>query len=322
MRGKELLEIIEASYKHGLEFKSIGELPDYIPQLSRVDKNELSLSVALTNGKVISFGDNKKSFTIQSMVKVLILMCALEEVGEYRVFKNVGIKPSSQAFNSVVGLELSERKPVNPFINAGAIVLVELLGKNAYDLVLNKLICLTGRKDITFSKEVYKSESETGETNRALSYLMKSSGILKKEVDVEALLDQYFKLCSILVTTEDLAKIGAVIANGGKKLGSEEVLIHDRINHIITTLMCTCGMYDYSGEFAMASGLPAKSGVSGGILSLSLGDMGIGVYSPGLDSHGNSVAGMKMLSYLSHKLCLNIYRRHNHLVFIEDEVEK
>lgn len=312
MEGTEkLFDLFKSAYDHGLEFRNVGDLPDYIPELARVDKDGLAITIKLNNGKIFSFGDDEREFTIQSMVKVFILICALEEVGEYRVFKYVGMKPSSQSFNSVVGLELSDRKPVNPFINAGAIALVNLLGDDAFETVINKIRKISARDSISYSEEVFNSEFSTGETNRALAYLMKAGGILKKDVDVEKLLENYFKLCSILVNTKDLAACGAIIANGGIDPRTQKVVIDERIVHIITTLMCTCGMYDYSGEFAMSCGLPAKSGVSGGILSLSPGDLGIGVYSPGLDSHGNSIAGMKMLSYLSNKLALNIYRKND-----------
>ncbi len=300
-------DVFRSAYLHGREFTGRGEIPDYIPELASADIKNNSLSVRTLDGMEYGYGDTDIFFTIQSMVKVPILITALEELGEYRVFKKVGMKPSNQAFNSVVGLELSGRIPANPFINAGAIALVNLLGNDAYGLVLKRMKKLMGREDITYSEEVFRSEYRTGEINRALSYMMKASGILKKEVDVESVLTNYFKLCSVLVNTSDLASMGSVIAGGGLSTKGERIT-DERINHIVRTLMSTCGMYDYSGEFAMAAGIPAKSGVSGGIVALSSGRMGIGVYSPGLDEHGNSVAGMKMLSFISNALDLSIYK--------------
>ncbi|MFR4479970.1 MAG: glutaminase A, partial [Fusobacterium sp.] len=248
-------------------------------------------------------------FTIQSISKIVALMLAILDNGEEYVFSKVGMEPTGDPFNSITKLETSrEKKPYNPLINAGAIAVSSMIkGKDArdkFERLLDFFKKISEDETLDVNYKIYCGESETGNRNRAMGYFLKGEGII--EGNVEDALDIYFKQCSIEVTAKTLAKIGLFLANNGK-LSTGEIVITPKIATIVKTLMVTCGMYDSSGEFAVRAGIPSKSGVGGGILSVVPGKMGIGVYGPSLDKKGNSIAGVALLEDLSSELNLTIF---------------
>ena len=220
------------------------------------------------------------------------------------------MEPSADPFNSMVKLETREsHKPLNPFINAGAIVCTSMVqgdnGIEKFNRIHNMIKIMADNPAIDINQSVYRSEKLTGNTNRAIAYYLKGAGLIEK--DVEDVLDTYFKLCSIEVTALDVAKMASVVANNGITPWSNERLMSIEICRIVKAIMTTCGLYDSSGQFSVEVGLPSKSGVGGCIMAVAPQNMGIAVIGPALDSHGNSMAGKKVLEYLSNELNLSIF---------------
>lgn len=287
-----------------------GKVANYIPELGKTDPSLLGVSLLDRDGQMYHSGDYQQLFTMQSISKPIVLLLALMDTGEERVFSKVGKEPTGDPFNSIVRLEtFNEHKPLNPMINAGAISVSGLVaGKNADEKVARILAFIrkiAHNPSISINQDVYQSELKTGHRNRSMAYFLKDFGNI--EGDVDETLDVYFKQCSIEVTTMDLAYIGALLANNGKDIITGEQIFPIRFGHIVKSYMATCGMYDGSGEFAINVGIPAKSGVGGGIMCSVLNRMGIGVFGPALDRKGNSYAGLKILESLSNKLDLSIY---------------
>ena len=282
-----------------------GKPADYIPELALTPPELFALSCAPAGGETVETGDTERFFTMQSISKTLALAFAVEHFGAANVFRHVGMEPSADSFNSLMRIEMTSSKPSNPFMNAGAIAVCSLIHTAYRESSAKRLFGffteITGRDD-GFDEKVCASEKRSADRNRALAYFMKSVGLLHG--DVEAILDFYFKLCSIRCTSGGLAQIGAMFASGGLSPVSGRRLIKRETVFTVTGLMSTCGLYNGSGEFAVRVGLPGKSGVSGGILAVVPGRMGIGVFSPALDAKGNSLAGMKALELLSDRLNL------------------
>lgn len=302
-------EILDKAIELGRKYTGFGSVADYIPELKKQNPENIAISV-IEDAEVLSSGDADLRFSIQSVVKVILYSIALEHFDLDEIKKYVGLKPSSKPFNSVIELELSKKNvPVNPFINAGAIVIVSLLygiyGEKTMDVILDKVQKFLGDQ-VTYSEEIFMSEKVSSFANRTLTYLMLSREILPSDLEVEEVLDVYFKSCSIMVNTKELAHMSYCISNGGLNLSGEQIISKQHAR-ILRTLMATCGTYDYSGDFAVRVGIPAKSGVGGGIVTASLGNYGLAVYSPALDSHGNSYSGVRMLEFLSEELDLNVY---------------
>lgn len=302
-------KVLDSAVELGRGYTNFGKVADYIPELKKQNPENIAV-VAIQDGEILCSGDSEVRFSIQSVVKVILYSIALEHFEISEIKEYVGLKPSSKPFNSVIELELSKKNvPVNPFINAGAIVIVSLLhkiyGKRTLDVIMEKVEKFLGEK-VTYSEEIFISEKVSSFSNRTLIYLMLSRGILPASLNVEEVLDIYFKSCSIMVNTKELANMSYCISNEGVNLTGEQVIssYHARV---LRTLMATCGTYDYSGDFAVRVGIPAKSGVGGGIVTASLGGYGLAVYSPALDTHGNSYSGVRMLEYLSKELNLNVY---------------
>lgn len=301
--------ILDTIIENNREWTSKGTVASYIPELAKANPNVLGICVTTLDGKEYYSGDYETKFTIQSISKVITLMLAILNNGIEYVFSKVGMEPTEFSFNSITNLEARpQKKPLNPMINAGAIATSSLIsGKTSeekFNNILNftRKICENNLIDI--NKEVYKSEKATGDRNRALAYYMKSSGII--DGDVEEILDVYFKACSIEVTCKDIARIGAMLANEGVLMNHERVISREACR-IIKTIMVTCGMYDESGNFAVHIGIPAKSGVGGGIMAAVPRRMGIGVVGPALDPKGNSIGGIRVLENLSKELDLSIF---------------
>lgn len=302
-------EWLEAVLERNRHYTKDGKVADYIPELSGADPDSLGATIALPDGRVISVGDCHLDFTLQSMSKVISLLVALMDHGRQKVFSAVGMEPSVDPFNSIVKLEtIDNKKPLNPMINAGAIMVASLIkGDTAQDRVervLDFLKHITGNPKLHVNQKVFESERETGDRNRALAYFMKSTGTM--EGSVQRTLETYFQLCSIEVHCTDLARISLFLSSWGRLPGKSEQVVSPELVHIVLTIMITSGMYNQSGEFFLRVGLPAKSGVSGGIMAAVPHRMGIGVIGPAIDKIGNSTAGVKILEELSNTLDLHL----------------
>ncbi|MCC3869459.1 glutaminase A [Terrisporobacter mayombei] len=287
-----------------------GKVASYIPELKNANIDDLGICVIDKDNNIYCAGDYKKKFTIQSISKPIILAMALMDNEWHHVFSKVGMEPSGDPFNSIMKLETNDtKKPCNPMINAGAIVTTALIkGKNLQEKeerMLSFFRKLAKNNSLEINKSIYESEKLTGDRNRAMGYLLKNDGFI--EGDVEETLDLYFKQCSIEVDVVDLARIGLLFSNYGIDIETGERVISENISRMVKTFMVTCGMYDASGEFALRVGIPAKSGVGGGIMASVPRKMGIGVFGPALDEKGNSIGGLNILEDLSNKLELNIF---------------
>lgn len=286
---------------------AFGETASYIPELGQVDKNQLGVCIYTGDGKKENIGDTDIRFTIQSISKVITLAVALERCGFYKVFEKVGMEPSGDAFNSLVKLDLSSNYPYNPMINSGAIAIASYLTpiiSFKKMLEITRKLCMD--EQITLNADVYLSEMSHISRNKAIAYLLESKGIIPGG-SVQESLDFYVRMCSLNVTAESLANFGLVLAQGGIHPETGERLLNEEIVRVVKTIMLTCGMYDGSGEFAVHVGIPSKSGVGGGILSVVDKKMGIGIFGPALDSKGNSIAGRHILKSLSKELNLHMF---------------
>ena len=301
-----LNEVINTNRK----YTNYGQVASYIPELKNAKRDDLGICIIDKDNNVYKAGSYNKKFTIQSISKPIILAMALMDNDWSYVFSKVGMEPSGDPFNSIMKLETNDtKKPSNPMINAGAIVTTSLIkgssSEEKEERMLKFFRKLANNENIGINYDVYKSEKLTGDRNRAMAYLLKNDGFI--DGDVEEILDLYFKQCSIEIDVVDLARIGINLAMYGKDIETGEQLIDERVSRIIKTFMVTCGMYDASGEFAIKVGIPAKSGVGGGIMASVPNTMGIGVYGPALDKKGNSIAGVKILEELSNRYNLNIF---------------
>lgn len=302
-------ELLNKLIKKNVVLTKDGRVADYIPELDKAKKDALGVCILDNEGNRYTAGDWEIKFTVQSISKLVTLMLAILDNGEEFVFSKVGMEPSGDPFNSIRKLETSsKKKPYNPMINAGAIAVAAMIkGKDArekFQRVLDFFKKITEDETLDVNYKIYCGESETGNKNRAMGYFLKNDGII--EGNVEDALEVYFKQCSIEVTAYTLAKLGLFLANNGCTSTGEQILT-PRISTIIKTLMITCGTYDMSGEVAVRVGIPCKSGVGGGIVAVSPGKLGIGVYGPSLDAKGNSIGGIHLLEDLSRELKLSIF---------------
>lgn len=287
---------------------SKGHVATYIPQLAGADANALGICIR-TPDDIICAGDTDVKFTIQSVSKPLVLLLALMDRGKETVFSKVGKEPSGDPFNSIIRLETyKKQKPYNPMINAGAIAIAALIEgdtvEHRIERVLSFIRKLAHNPDIFMNQQVFESEKETGHRNRSIAYFLKEIGNI--ETDPYEVLDLYFSQCSIEMSCHDLANIAMVLSLDGKSYETGKQLAPREYVRIAKAYMMTCGMYDGSGEFAIEVGLPAKSGVGGGIMVTSQGKLGIAVYSPSLNKKGNPVAGLKLLKTLSEDYHLSV----------------
>ena len=306
---KELLETVVKDC--GYTWRQ-GQVATYIPELAKARADATGIAVYDLSSGLSGAGDTDFTFTMQSVSKVVSLALALSECGEEKVFSSVGMDPLADPFNSIMRLEMdAPHRPHNPLINSGAIVVLSLLpwkkSSERIAAVSHMAARMTGRKAVAVAvnEAVYLSEKGTSDRNRALAWFLKSVGNL--EGDIEDILDAYFRQCSLEVTCEDLAVLGGTLAADGRNPVTGERVVSPRVAQVVRTIMATCGMYDGSGEFAVSVGIPAKSGVGGGITAAVPGRMGIGTCGPALDRKGNSVAGLAMLRRLSEELKLRIY---------------
>lgn len=302
--GEQLEKLVKEAEPYAAE----GKVADYIPALAKADQGILAVSIFDGKETCFSAGHSSEMFTLQSISKVLTLALALMDHGEEVVFDKVGMEPTGDPYNSIAKLESLVAKPLNPMINAGALAVSHLIKGESTEERLERLLQLirkmSARPSVTYNREVAQSEFNTADLNRSLAFFMKQHRIIDENVD--QLLDFYTKQCAIEVDCDDLARIGFVLANGGKNEEGEEIIPFE-IARLVKTFMVTCGMYNSSGEFAIRVGIPAKSGVSGGIVGAVPNSIGIGIYGPALDEKGNSVAGMKLLEALSSYYHLSIF---------------
>ncbi len=287
-----------------------GKVADYIPELSKANTNNFGIAVFSENGKCSFAGDYKQKFTMQSIVKPFILLMALSDQGADRVRGLVGVEATGKPFDAFnYSDQALKSEHINPMINTGAIALCTLVAGNSYAEKFARLLELTrkmtGNASIKINEKVYLSEKATGHKNRALAYMLKAYGML--DGDVEEVVDFYFRACSIEVDCEDLSRAAFLLASHGKNVETGEQILKAEYARYINAVLTTSGMYDGSGEFALSVGLPAKSGVGGGIMAVAPRRMGVGIYSPALDKKGNSVAGKKALELLSKRLNLSIF---------------
>src|SRR3982075_1507822 len=274
-----------------------GNVADYIPELGKADPAHFGISLATLDGHVYEVGDTKVPFTIQSMSKPFVFALALDTLGAARVESVIGVEPSGDPFNSI--RLNAQNHPFNPMVNAGAIacsgLIYEAKGDGAFEYIRQALGRFAGR-ELDVDDAVYSSESLTGDRNRAIGYLLRTNAVIKDTVT--SVLDVYFRQCAILVTARDIAVMAATLANRGiNPVTGDQVMTPYAISRTLS-VMTSSGMYDYAGEWIYRVGIPAKSGVGGGILAALPARLGLGSYSPRLDKHGNSVRGIKVCEAL------------------------
>lgn len=284
-----------------------GALADYIPELARVAPDSFGLALATKTGRIYAVGDVDVPFTIQSVSKAFSYCLALELVGVDAVRQRVGVEPSGDAFNAIE-FDPVTRHPYNPMVNAGAItvagILRDVYGESAFERVLERF-SLAANRQLDMDESVYRSEAATGHRNRAIGHLLRASGALDEPV--EEAVDLYFRLCSIRVTARDLAIMAATLANMGENPVTGKEVFQLRAVRDTLAVMFSCGMYDYSGSWICDVGIPAKSGVGGGLIGVVNRQLGIGSFSPRLDEKGNSVRGVNAMQLLSDELGLHVF---------------
>jgi glutaminase len=290
-------------------YTKYGRVADYIPALAKAHPEELSVAIFHDDGTCVSAGDVQQKLTLQSVSKVLTLALALMDYGEEAVFNKFGYEPTGDPFNSIIKLEFSPSKPLNPMINAGALAVTHMIKGGDEDERFNRILSfiqeLAGNETIGYSKEIAESEYKTSDLNRALCYFMKQHGVIDE--NVEELLRVYTKQCAIEMDCLNLARIGCVFAMDGVEPVTNRRIIPAHVARLCKTFMVTCGMYNASGEFAVRVGIPAKSGVSGGIMGSVPNRFGIGILGPALDEKGNSIGGIKLLEMMSAKYSMSMF---------------
>jgi len=285
-----------------------GEVASYIPELLKVPEDHFAIAVAGVDGRSLKIGDADHLLTLQSLSKPFVYALALQDCGEKLVHNKVGVEPTGEAFNSIIELEEKSHRPFNPMINSGAIATTSLIRGETPGLRRDRILQYFARfvgHPVAIDQAVFESEKKTGHRNRAIAHLMRNFAIL--EGDVEATLDLYFQQCSILMNTQDLARMGSVLANGGVCPHSQVEILPARHVQNVLSLMMTCGMYDTSGRWVFDVGLPAKSGVSGVVMAVIPGVGAVAVSSPRLDAHGHSVRGVEVIQRLAESQNLNMF---------------
>ncbi|MBR0827510.1 glutaminase A [Bradyrhizobium manausense] len=285
-----------------------GTVADYIPELGKADPAHFGISLATLDGHVYEVGDSRVPFTIQSMSKPFVFALALDMLGATKVESAIGVEPSGDPFNSI--RLNADNHPFNPMVNAGAIACTGLIHGSKGDAAFEEIRKALGRfagRELDVDEAVYTSESQTGDRNRAIAYLLKTNSVIAD--NVAAVLDVYFRQCAVLVTARDIAVMAATLANRGiNPVTGEQVMTPYAISRTLS-VMTSSGMYDYAGEWIYRIGIPAKSGVGGGILAALPARLGLGSYSPKLDKHGNSVRGIKVCEALSSHYDLHMLNR-------------
>lgn len=284
-----------------------GKVADYIPELAKADRRWFGISIATVDGQVFEIGDTKQLFTIQSISKPFVYGLALEDHGVDYVLSKVGVEPTGEAFNAIV-LDENSNRPFNPMVNAGAIATADLIKGKDYPERVTRMLAMFNRycgRQVYVDNSVFMSERVTGHRNRAIGHLMLNFGMVGEKI--EESLELYFQQCSALVNCHDLAIMGATLAAGGVNPMTGERAIQQPYVKYLLSIMHSCGMYDYAGEWAYRVGIPSKSGVGGGIVGVIPGQFGIGIFSPPLDAKGNSVRGIQVCRELSERYGLHMF---------------
>lgn len=308
------LEIVASPFPDVLKelhskYKSLrdGLVANYIPELAKVNPDLFSICIVTVDGQVYEVGDYEQLFTIQSISKVFAYGLALEDHGRDYVLTRVGVEPTGDAFNAII-LDEQSNRPLNPMVNAGAIATTSLIKGAGATERLNRMLDMFRRyigHDVFVDISVFTSERSTGHRNRAMAHLMLNFGMIDQ--NIEESLDLYFQQCAVMVNCRDLAVMAATLANRGINPITQEQAVKSCYIKDILSVMYTCGMYNFAGEWAYKIGIPAKSGVCGGILAVVPNQMGIAVFSPPLDVRGNSVRGVKVCEELSQQLGLHLF---------------
>jgi glutaminase len=305
---KSLIQSILDDAYHTLKKQNPGKNADYIPALAKVDSAYFGLALVTPDGKIYTQGDVNQPFSIQSISKVFTLALAMEQQGPQVIVDKIGVNATGLAFNSVTAIELNKARSVNPLVNAGAIATVSLLeGKNekAKWSALSAWYDKFANRKLSVLEDVYQSESDTNGHNRAIAELLTSYD--RFYGDVELNLAVYTRQCSVAVTAKDLAVMASVLANNGvHPLTDKRLMTSENVSRVLA-VMTTAGLYENSGQWAYQVGLPAKSGVGGGIIAVSPGRFAIAVFSPRLDSAGNSIRAQQAIDYIADKLHANIF---------------
>lgn len=307
MNKLDYQQIIDSIAEEVKPLLAKGKVADYIPALARVDVNQFGMSVITLDGKQYHTGNTKTKFSIQSISKVFTFAMAFSALQD-EIWNRVGREPSGNPFNSLVQLEKENGIPRNPFINAGALVITDMLFdvlKNPREDLLKTLRKLSGSHTIDFDLEVAKSEKAHGYRNAALINFLRSHDNIHN--DIEEVLNLYFCHCSIEMNTEELAKSFLFLANGGINPGDDQQILTLSQSKRLNAMMTTCGTYDEAGDFAFRVGLPGKSGVGGGIAAVIPGKLVVAVWSPGLNAKGNSLAGIKALELFTTKTGVSVF---------------
>ena len=306
---QEMQRVVDAAYA---KYKVLheGKNADYIPALAKVDPNLFGVALVTTDGKIYTAGDIQSEVSIQSISKVFTLARVLQDSGEAAIVDNIGVDATGQVFNSIYAIEQYKGQEMNPLVNPGAITTTSMVKGATADEVWAKIIGthndFAGRT-LTVNQEVYKSESDTNQRNQAIAELMFAYGRIKH--NPQQATDLYTRQCAISANAKDLATMAATLANGGKNpLTGKQVLAAEHVPEVLA-VMATAGLYDDSGKWLFATGLPAKSGVGGGLIAVSPGKFGIAVISPPLDKAGNSLRGQKTITDISNELGGNPYLR-------------
>jgi glutaminase len=299
----DIQKVLEDIYKIVKKVKS-GNNASYIPELKKVNPNIYGISICLCDGNMYNIGDFDDEVAIESVAKVFTLILALEKKGKEKINNLIGHNSSFLPFDSLLAVELSESHTINPFVNAGAMATTSLLyEKNFWKKIKDNMDIFAGKK-LKFSEKIYQSELKTNHHNRSLAYSLKSYD--KFYGDIESTLDVYTKQGSVLVSSRDIAKMAATIANNGIHPITGKKTMSKKNIHYILGQMIGGGLYEYSNTWFTEIGIPAKSGVGGVIMCVVPGKMGIGIVSPPLNKEGNSVRGIKTAKLLSQKLNLHI----------------
>jgi len=300
-------QVIENIYQEVKPLFGQGKVADYIPALANVNPRQYGIAIATLEGEVIGTGDYTTKFSIQSISKVFTLAMVVRHLGS-ELWQYVGREPSGTPFNSLIQLEHEQGIPRNPFINAGALVVTDKL-MDLYprpkEAILEFVRNMAGNDDIYYEKTVARSEMEHASRNKALGHFMKSFGNIQHDVD--ALVDVYCHQCSIAMNCVDLAKSFLFLANHGANPHNQEQVLSISRSKRLSALMLTCGFYDESGDFAFRVGMPGKSGVGGGVVAIIPGKLSIAVWSPELNTHGNSFMGIETLERFTTNIGISIF---------------
>ena len=300
-------QILNDIFQHVQPLLGQGKVADYIPELAHVPQDKFGMAVQMVDGRSFLIGDAAEPFSIQSISKLFTLTLAMQAAGD-SIWQRVGREPSGTPFNSLVQLEYEHGIPRNPFINAGALVITDIILTHLHDArqtVLDFVRLLAGNPAIGFDDAVAHSEEVTGFRNKALAYFIKSFGNMQN--DPEMVLDAYFHHCSLSMTCQDAARAGLFLAHDGRLPAANSQIVTRSQAKYIKSLMLTCGLYDAVGDFAYRVGLPGKSGVGGGILAVMPGHWSVCVWSPGLNESGNSLAGTAALELFTTLTGISIF---------------